>query len=533
LRVFNRSTPVPLLCAVVLLSLLALRLTSLVHPAGADQSLYAYVGQRINAGGVPYLDAWDQKPPAVHFIYASLWRVWPDGAIVAAADLAAAGFIAALLVVLGRRTFGAAPGVAAAAVFLLLGNPAIQRLSGVRVRAQCETFIALAVTAAIVLAIRRDRRTLPLALAGVFLGLAFWLKYNAAVYLLPVFWAMLASRDAGAGAWDLGKRILTPLLPVGAGFLLVSLVFLAYFASHGALTDLWLATVTYNLQYSGETYRGLGDVAEYLTFPLERARLELLWYLGGLGVILLLLRHRSHPFTWALAAWLAAACVAIALNGARDLPQYFIQAHPALAFAAGAGLWSALRHGHAATRSVGVLLLVVGAWRVGTEPVAVRLGGLPEVVRNARFDLAYLTGRVDRATYLARFQQQEEAKYVPLSAEALTELVRRTTAEGDSILIFGFAASVYVEAPRVSASRFFWSRPVAVEFEQGRPGYGSAGLLRDLQRTSPAVVALQKQWEDPTPHDFWMNHPPLRTWLESGYTLEEDTPHFAIWRRRG
>ena len=44
--------------------LLAVRLPSLVQPMGADQGLYAYVGERILAGDLPYRDAWDQKPPA-------------------------------------------------------------------------------------------------------------------------------------------------------------------------------------------------------------------------------------------------------------------------------------------------------------------------------------------------------------------------------------------------------------------------------------------------------------------------------------
>ena len=68
--------------------------------------------------------------------------------MTAGPDLVAAGVVAWLLVLLGRRTFGTGAGIAAACLFLLLGNPALQRLGGVRVRAQCETFIAVAVAAA-------------------------------------------------------------------------------------------------------------------------------------------------------------------------------------------------------------------------------------------------------------------------------------------------------------------------------------------------------------------------------------------------
>lgn len=513
----------------LLLALVAIRLPSLVEPAGADQGLYAYVGQRINAGVVPYHDAWDQKPPAIHFIYAALWRIWPDESVVAAADLVAAAFVATLLVILGRRTVGTGEGAAAAAIFLLLGNPAIQRLSGVRVRAQCETFIAVAVTAALVLAASRARRPSALVLAGVFAGLAFWLKYNAGIYLLPVLALALAAHGSLSSAT---RNLLPTAAWLAAGFGLVGVIFLSYFGAHGALTDLRLATITYNLQYSGETYDGWRSVLGYLLFPLQRARVELIWYLGGLGVLIQLLRQRTGHLAWVAVAWVIAACISVAVNGARNLPQYFVQAHPALAFAAGAGLWAAVRDGRLVLRALLIGLLAAGLWRVGDEPSPIRLGGLPEVFRNARFDLAYARGDIDRETYLARFQQQTEAKYVPLSAEALTARVRGTTSASDRILVFGLSAGVYVNAPRVSASRFFWSQPVVVEFERNRPGYGSAGLLEDLRRSRPALVALQKHWGDPGPERFFLTTPALRAWLDAGYVLEDDSAEFSVWRRR-
>ena len=86
--------------------LLIVRLPSLVQPMGGDEGLYAYVGERILDGGVPYRDAWDQKPPGIHFAYAVLWRLWPYESVVPAADLAVAAVTAALLVPLGRAVAG-------------------------------------------------------------------------------------------------------------------------------------------------------------------------------------------------------------------------------------------------------------------------------------------------------------------------------------------------------------------------------------------------------------------------------------------
>jgi hypothetical protein len=67
--------------------LFVVRLPSLAQPMGADQGLYAYVGESIRAGGLPYRDAWDQKPPAIHLTYAVMRTVLPRSAAVPAADL--------------------------------------------------------------------------------------------------------------------------------------------------------------------------------------------------------------------------------------------------------------------------------------------------------------------------------------------------------------------------------------------------------------------------------------------------------------
>src|SRR6478752_6036094 len=81
----------------VLAAALLLRAPAIVQPMGADQGLYAYAGQRILAGELPYRDAWDQKPPAIHYTYAVMRAVWPGDGAVGAADLLAAGLVAWLL----------------------------------------------------------------------------------------------------------------------------------------------------------------------------------------------------------------------------------------------------------------------------------------------------------------------------------------------------------------------------------------------------------------------------------------------------
>lgn len=506
------------LCLALACALLAVRLPSLVQPMGADQGLYAYVGERVLDGGLPYRDAWDQKPPAIHVAYAAMRAAWPRAAAVPAADLALAALTALLLWRLGWLLASPLVGQLAALLFLFLANPSFARLGGVSVRAQCETFIAAAVTAAFVLLAGHRQRPAAwrLVLAGALLGLAFAFKYNAVVYVA-----------AGLAALLLWQRLTsTALIAIGLGFLMPSAALVAWFAGGHALRALYDATITYNLRYSGQTYAGPVDAIIYLvTFPIRHARVDALWLVGGAGCAVLLAaairaRDRLVPV-----AWVAAACLSIAINGSRDLPQYFIQAAPALALAAawaGTLLWTRRRIVNLAA----IAVIAVGVWRVND---------FPKLVTNTAQDASYAAGRISLTDHLARYGDRTTRKYSALAMRELADVLERRAAPNEPVYVFGFSSAAYVEAHRVSASRFFWSRPVIAGFNAERTGYGVSGLLEDLRRRPPAVVALQQRDWSPDVDDsahFFMSSLPLAGWLHAGYEPAAGPAGFDVWVRR-
>ncbi|MEO6213004.1 MAG: hypothetical protein ABIP65_05190 [Vicinamibacterales bacterium] len=499
-------------------ALLIVRLPSLVQPMGADQGLYAYVGDRILAGELPYRHAWDQKPPAIHYTYATLRAAWPSEGVVPLADLAIAAILAALLYALGGVLAGRAAGQVASLLFLFLSDPSFWRLGGVAVRAQCETFIAALVTGALLLlATSRTgspaRKTLA---AGVLLGTAFAFKYNAAVYVGAAVVAM----------WLWGTLTRRNLAALGAGLTVAPGSLLAIFAASGALPELYDATITYNVRYSGETYGGPLQAATYLaTFPVQHARVDALWLLGGAGCVVLLIASWWKRERLAGPAWVAAACLSIAINGSRGLPQYFVQALPLLALTAACG--GALLWTHRRVVNVIVLSVIAyGVWRVND---------FPKLVANTAHDTRYATSRMSRDAHLARYGDREQRKY---SAQAMAELARfigsRTTVT-DRVYVFGFSSGAYVQAHRASASRFFWSRPVIVDFNASEPGYGIAGLRTDLEQTTPALIALQIRDWAPDVQDsaaFFMSTPALRDYLLEHYARVECPAGFECWERR-
>ena len=499
--------------------LLLVRFPSLVQPMGADQGLYAYVGDRIRAGAIPYRDAWDQKPPAIHVTYAFMRALLPRDAAVPAIDLAAAAVIAALLWQLGRALAGGLVGAWAAIVFLFLSNPAFARLGGVSVRAQCETFIAVAVTAAFFCLARSRRSQAPIPLylsAGALFGTAFAFKYNAAAYVAAGLFALLVWR----------RLTVKAIVWMAVGFLLPVAVLGLWFAAGHAVRDLYDATIVYNVKYSGETYAGPWHAVSYLlSFPVRHARVDALWLVGCAGCAVLIIAARQEVDRLVPVAWTAAACLTIAINGSRDLPQYFVQAAPALALAAA---WGAmfLRTPLRVANALIACVILIAVWRVND---------FGKLLDNTRHDLGFMTGAITRSDHLARYGDRATRKY---SAEAMDELgafMQSHSAATDTVLVFGFSSGAYVRAQRASASRFFWSRPVIVGFNDGQPGYGVAGLLDDLRRRRPTIIALQQRDWYPDVDDsahFFMTTPSLANWLHESYQQASGPEGYDIWMKR-
>ncbi|MEO5822885.1 MAG: hypothetical protein ABIT71_20450 [Vicinamibacteraceae bacterium] len=517
----------------------ALRLPSLQQPAGADQALYGYVGQRILHGELPYRDAWDQKPPGIHATYAVLWAIWPDERVVPAADLVVALATALLLLALGRRIGPPGAGETAALVFLFLGDPAWGRLGGVRARGQSEVFIGLVSTAGLLLLHRAldvgARRVQGLAFAaGALFGAAFVYKYNAGAVLIAAAMAALWWSRRGEPS-SLGGHV-RGLMPAGvavaSGFVTVVAAMLAIFAFAGAFDDLYHATISYNVFYSGETYASRFAMVGYLLrFPIERARVDGLWFVGGLGCAVILVtalvrRARAGTPDILPVLWVAAACLSIAVNGSRGLPQYFLQAAPALALAFGVAAAWALPRVAKPWRLVAIALVVVGVQRVVN---------VDKVADYLAWDLSAWTGTRTRTDYLARFGGRDTGdKYSALAVHELAQLITERVPANETVLVLGFSPGALLQSERRSATRFFWSRPLIVGFGEGWPGYGVAGLLAELEARKPALVVLQRRDWDPDTIDsytWFSRQPKLVAWLGRDYQPAGELGNFVLFRR--
>ena len=127
-----------------------LRLPMMVQPMGIDQGIFTAAAWGMSQGDMLYRDLWDQKPPGIHLIYrAAIAVLGPHEVTVFWMDFLAAVATTALLGVVGWRLARPSVGLAAAAVYAVLGVPTMRYgAGGFLERAVPETFIAVCVLAA-------------------------------------------------------------------------------------------------------------------------------------------------------------------------------------------------------------------------------------------------------------------------------------------------------------------------------------------------------------------------------------------------
>ena len=269
--------------------------------------------------------------------------------------------------------------------------------------------------------------------------------------------------------------------------------------------------------------------------PIRHAQVDPIWFVGGVGCLFMLfvsvraLAQRRLVTGWIPILWVALACVSIAINGSRDLPQYFLQAAPALALAAGMAAAIGFPRLPSVGRWIVVLLLAAATWRVGADP-------FPKLARNVWHDTQYALGRIDRRAHLAKYGSRDVDKYSALDNRDLGNFLASHTAPTDTVFIFGYSSGAYVYADRRSASRFFWSRPVIVGFNGSDPGYGVNGLRADLELRKPAYILLQERdWPDSqSSAPFFLSQPRLDGFLRDHYhRLDPFLEGFRAWERNG
>lgn len=545
--------------AVTAVCALLLRCVSIAEPLGIDQSLWASAVRGMSRGQLLYRDVWEQRPPAIYWIYLAAFQIFGwTASTVAWLDILASVATTLLIYAIARTLSNSMTGVVAASLYAVLTMPAwLYRYGGFLERSVCETFIVVCVGFSFWCAVRfREQTTFALAAGiGLAAGAAIVLKPNAVLYLPAVLlWMVLYRSDtstacperasgiaraegacperaSGIARVEGAGSVIRPLVVATLAAAIVPAITIIWLWRLGVLGEARIAIVDFNRFYVTQGFTVGGYALAFSKAVWLRMKTEPLWLAGGMASVLVLwdlVRARKLPPLAGLAVlWGGTAAVVIVVNGARLFNSYFIQTFAPLSLLGGWFLTEAVR-GSFVRRAVAVVTASLMLFLLIDRHYAAK------VFDSGRADFDLLRGRVEQNAYLDRFGGYDNSRgYSARANNELATYVRERTDPDERIFLFGInGAGVYFAADRLTAHRFlrvnFFVPP---DFPD--PRFRLEAVTAELAETRPRYIVFERLH---SPSEMGkavdrLTEAPSVIRLLNEYQLEKTIEDFTLYRR--
>jgi 4-amino-4-deoxy-L-arabinose transferase-like glycosyltransferase len=439
------------------LCVVAVRAFLLDLPLERDEGEYAYIGWRLAHGEIPYLDWFNQKPPAVFWIYRAALALPGDpvvGIRAVAALFSALTSIAMFYLVRPLLGLGAA-GFAALLLGLLSADPMIQGPI-----ANSEIFMLPAVVAAAALFVRVVAQSKAAVLQsvgiGVLLGIATAFKQVAgvnAIFFVLIFPCLASAEDR----W---RRLVRFTSWMTLGALAVWVPLFGWFLLHGAFREALDAILLHNLDYASVVplSQRLGNLANTArTLAISQGAT---WLLAGLGLARLTRRGDRSPARFLL-GWVAASAVGVSFSG-HFFPHYFQQLLPPIAAGAAA------------------LIPQSPIWKKASRGIAATLIGVLALGPLLAVTVSFWS--ISPAEAMKRIYPGNPFEAMPSIGREIAEI----TKPDDSVFVFGADPEILFYARRVSASRYIHLFPLFGPFPD--VAERQKEVIAEISERQPAVI---------------------------------------------
>lgn len=440
-------------------------------PLARDQGIFAWMGQSVLNGLLPYRDAWEHKGPLVHVLYAIPQLFAHSSIAIRLFDmvLIAVGIFASsrALVHLGLSRLR---WLCAAMIFM--------QYTSFWSSAQPDGWVGLGI-AVVIAALFRDAGWLEwraAAIIGVVVGLSVWVKPVYAVYaLLPLFYA---------GIWRKSLKVsLRFAIRTWVIMALTAVPFFAWFASSGGLPDLWDAYVVFNLK----------NHSSIETRPMVSALSTSLLLAGLWPLILSIMALMSLPFFLRQfrkeGLVLLATCLLGYVAGVLQGKFFSYQFFPAFSPLFIAGMVGISMLPVAASRVTGRLDRWARLMKLVFAPLTILFIAFSTWVETAgviRTGLAVAIGYESPLVWRKLFKSGD---YDYAEIREVADYIAGNSATSDKMLVIGIDAGLYFEAGRMPPTRFGFQNGIVSSRGELRERYHRQ-IVSEVTRAPPLFIVL-------------------------------------------
>lgn len=554
----HQQTSTGILSGLLWVALLAWVITLLAlpiftYPLTTDQSIFTIIGSRIAEGGLPYIDAWDVKPPAIYYTYALFVGLFgATSTALRMMDITLVILMSASLAYLALRLSGRRAAMWAALLFSILYFREI-----FWTMAQNDGVQMLPMTLAMIAAYKAGdhpsgsrRAMLWTVLCGVCCGIVFWFKYPFALFGVALALAHILRR--GATPW---RVMLREALAYALGVALTIFGVIAIMVVMGWFDEwmLHLQTVL-ELPKGGEFLPTLETVVYRLARQFKSwwwiVPFLAVWGLYSIYTLVNFLRERrfgtrtlairppienmTQPLRWrewGLVVIPMFGALAAIFSQGKGYEYHWLPMLPAFILMAADGLERLLTWG---TNRLKLRGQPVGYNALATVTAAslLILLGIGTWLPSWR----YMTGQESQMAYYAAFDYSGE-RYSAQESLQVADYLAEHTNRDDTLFIWGMRPEVYLYSKLRPASRFIMHYPVASTW--ALPEWQTEAL-EVLRADPPAymLVLTNDSISFVTGYEgdsltLLQQSNPLTDWLRSAYKPEAEIGNFRVWAYQG
>jgi len=525
---------------VVLVAVLAFvfvwSLPNLSYPVGRDQSTYAVIAQGLLHGKALYRDIWDIKPPGIFCLYvpfvALVGNVWWLVGLVDILWLLAFSYVLFRFAQPFIGEMASALGVVVYACW--------HCRAGYVNAAQPEDFITLFVLLAYLVIPRNGRSAkLRLLAAGLLLGAAFWLKYNAIVFfglliLVPYLdWGLLDSSPPRFRLRIPLREWLRNTATLLAGLMLSVGLVLGVFAAVGLWSTFWHDHLEILLRY------GVSPVRQVHLYWL----ILIVLYLRSFGISLIAVaialkvaRVKNELSRVVPIILVAIFGYATGVSQVHFAPYTFETFYPFLGLIWGyllVKLYHQVRRSWENYRAQGrvIALALVNAGIAAAFFLLLPYGG--RVMARRYRDLG--SWRRNNDHFFMHYRGQLGIEHLA-SQVRMIRLLEQRSSPGDDLYVWGAYSLLYYRTGLAPANRFIVNFPFIAPW--GPPGWRKQ-LVKDLSKSPPSFIVVSKHDQllgvNYTQMDSLQvlnNYPQLRMFISRRYKLVSVLSDFLLYEQK-